>query len=249
MREGNRRGTRTVDERIRTFRREVRTVLEDRVTPHLEQRDPGVMSAREARRLLGHLGDLGLGPAGGDPFAAFRDPMAYVVASEEIARVWPSLNMMLTGCLPVGFLRYCSGRTREANADRLESGELIGCLAVTEPDSGSDTSHPDTTAHRDGDEYVLNGQKTWISNATIADMAVVVARDVEREERSFFVVDRATCDYDTRKIDKLGWRASPTGQMFFDDCRIPVENHADRVMERFIEHDPRRPRSLVQEGV
>lgn len=238
-----------MDERVRTFRRRVRTFLEDLVTSHLEQRDPGVMSVEEAHRLLGHLGDLGLGPMGGDPFAAFRDPMAYVAASEEIARVWPSLNMMLTGCLPVGFLRYCSERTRQANAERLESGKLIGCLAVTEPGSGSDTARPKTTAHRDGDEYVLNGQKTWISNATISDMAVVVARDVEREERSFFVVDRATCDYETREIDKLGWRASPTGQMFFDGCRIPVENHADRVMERFFEQAPGRAQSLLEEGV
>lgn len=217
--------------------------------PRIRTRDSGPVSVEEARELLRLLGEQGLGPVAEDPFGAFRNPFAYVIASEEIARVWPSLNMVLTGCLPVGFLRYCSDRTRSANADRIASGELIGCLAVTEPDSGSDTARPNTTARRDGDDYVLNGQKTWISNATIADMAVVVAHDVERKERSFFIVDRATSDYATQEIDKLGWRASPTGQMFFDDCRVPVGNQADRIMERFFEDEPERALALVEEGV
>ncbi|MDY7081321.1 MAG: acyl-CoA dehydrogenase family protein, partial [Halobacteria archaeon] len=101
----------------------------------------------------------------------------------------------------------------------------MGCIAITEPSGGSDTKEPNTTARKDGDEWVINGEKTWVSNAPIADMAMVVAWNEEMNTRDFFMVDKKNSPFETSDLDKIGWKGSPTGQLFFDDVRIPEENH------------------------
>jgi alkylation response protein AidB-like acyl-CoA dehydrogenase len=141
---------------------------------------------------------MDLGPAGAGGIYAFNHPLWYALCAEELGRIWPSLNMLITGCFPVEFLRWASDRTYTSYKDQIDSGEVIGCLAVTEPGSGSHTAEPETTATKEGDEYVLNGEKTWISNATIADVAIVVAFDEEANERDFFVVDRKNSNFESQ---------------------------------------------------
>lgn len=233
----------------RRFRKTLRDFMEAEVAPRVRSRPETSLTYEEAIEYLETLGEIGVGPAGEGGMAAFEDPLTYAVEAEEIARVWPSLNMLVTGCFPVEFLRWCSDGTRDAYAGDLQDGTVIGCFAVTEPGSGSDTIHPETTARREGDHYVLNGEKTWVSNAPIADMAVVVAHDVEEDERDFFVVDRRTSDFETRGMNKLGWRGSPTGQMFFDDCRIPVEHKSINILQRFYEEDPETAAGLLEDGL
>ncbi|MDZ7730140.1 MAG: acyl-CoA dehydrogenase [Natrialbaceae archaeon] len=156
--------------------------------------------------------------------AGFADPIEYVIASEEIGRVWASLVPAINMSYPVSFAPYAGQRTRDAVGDLVESGEAIGCMAVTEPAGGSDTRNIATTATKDGDEWVINGEKTWVSNAPIADVALVVAHNEETDQRGYFLVDRETAPFESRELHKLGWKGSPTGQLFFDDCRIPAEN-------------------------
>jgi alkylation response protein AidB-like acyl-CoA dehydrogenase len=167
---------------------------------------------------------LGVGPGAGDD-AELADPVTYAVTVEEIARVWPSLVMIVTMGFPFPsmLVPYAGERTRDALADRARAGEVMGCLAVTEPAGGSDTTSTATTARRDGDEYVLDGEKTWVSNGTIADVALVLATDGETGSRDFFLVDRETASFESRELDKLGWRGSPTGQLFLENCHIPAE--------------------------
>lgn len=233
----------------REFKQSLRSFLDEEIAPAVRRREEGNLTHEEALNFLEKLGQIGIGPAGEGGLRAFNDPLGYAIESEEISRVWPSLNMLVTGCFPVEFLRWGSDETREGYRDRLEAGRVVGCFAVTEPGSGSDTTRPGTTARRDGDQYVLNGEKTWVSNAPIADMAVVVAYNVEKEERDFFLVDRETSSFETRAMDKLGWRGSPTGQMFFDECRIPVEHRSVNIMERLYEDDPGRASALLEEGL
>jgi alkylation response protein AidB-like acyl-CoA dehydrogenase len=110
----------------------------------------------------------------------------------------------------------------------LVQGKIMGCTAAVEPNVGSDATAVETSAVLDGDSWVLNGNKTWITNATVADFAVVVAQtDKSKGHRgiSTFVVDKGTPGFSSTKItNKLGCRSTDTGQLFFRDCRIPRAN-------------------------
>jgi alkylation response protein AidB-like acyl-CoA dehydrogenase len=117
------------------------------------------------------------------------------------------------------------------------AGQLIGALAVTEPEAGSDVAAVATRAERDGDGWVLTGTKTFITNGPIADYAVVAARtDAAAEAHrglSLFVVERGTPGLEARRIETVGWRTSHTGQLSFDGCRVPVESLLGREGEGF----------------
>ncbi|PSP67256.1 acyl-CoA dehydrogenase [Halobacteriales archaeon QS_1_69_70] len=208
-----------LDEEHELIRSSLREFLEAEIAPELPAADREPMSKADAIEYQKLLGDLGIGPGDveGDGFA---DPLTYAVTSEEISRIWPSLNVTLNMSFPTRFARYAGEETRAALADTLDDGSCIGCMAVTEPDGGSDTRNPTTTAEKEGDEYVIDGQKTWVSNAPIADMALVVANDEALGQRDFFIVDCVTNDVETRELGKLGWNGSPTGQMFFDKVRV-----------------------------
>jgi alkylation response protein AidB-like acyl-CoA dehydrogenase len=108
------------------------------------------------------------------------------------------------------------------------SGKLIGALGAVEPDTGSDASNLETMAVLDGDEWVINGNKTWITNATICDFAIILAQtDKSKGHKGIttFIVDKGTPGFTTMKIGhKLGLHTSDTGQLFFRDCRIPKSN-------------------------
>ncbi len=209
----------------RLFRDTLREFLEEEIEPDLPEADQEPLSKEDAIRYQRMLGELGVGPGAGSD-AEFEDPVTYAVAVEEIAKVWPSLVMTITMGFPFPAMLapYAGEETIDAFGEKALEGEVIGCLAVTEPAGGSDTTHPSTTASRKDDGYVIDGEKTWVSNATIADLALVLAWDEELGARDFFLVDQETAAFETRELEKLGWKASPTGQMFFDECWIPEEN-------------------------
>lgn len=141
------RGTSTADRTARTddeFRAGLREYLDREIEPLVDERDAdGPMDRDE---LLGNIDDLNDLGVGFDPRTAreyFGDLPRFAVASEELSRLWPSLNVAVRTSFPALFVRFASGRTRDGELDRLERGECIGCLAVTEPSGGSDTSRPD----------------------------------------------------------------------------------------------------------
>ncbi|MFB6346278.1 MAG: acyl-CoA dehydrogenase family protein [bacterium] len=240
-----------LSEEHRMFRKTLRDFLDNEIAGDVDELDKEEMSKEEALDYIRSFGELGVGPASeGGLVDSLNDPMLYVLTAEEVCRTWVSLNVILGMSFPVMFMPWTADETREAYDDRIESGELIGSMAVTEPDSGSDTKRPNTTAVRDGDEYVINGEKTWVSNAPIADMALVVAYDEEEEQRDFFIVDQETSSFETQSIHKLGWKAAPTGQMFFNDCRIPVENKLMNTVTRMLEEsDDLSETPLSEEGI
>jgi alkylation response protein AidB-like acyl-CoA dehydrogenase len=108
------------------------------------------------------------------------------------------------------------------------SGELITAIAMSEPGAGSDIAGVRTTAVRDGDSYVLNGQKTFISNGELADLVIVVAKTDQSQGAhgiSLFAVERGTRGFSRgRRLEKVGLKANDTAELFFDDCRIPADH-------------------------
>ena len=107
------------------------------------------------------------------------------------------------------------------------AGEKIGCLCITEPFAGSDVAGMKTTAIRKGDTYVINGSKTFITNGVYSDYLVVAAKtdpELNGKGISMFMVDRSTAGISASKLDKLGWRASDTGEIAFDNVEIPASN-------------------------
>lgn len=155
-----------------------------------------------------------------------------MVVCEEIARIH-ALSFGLTLALQDDlFLAYLVDLTTEEQRQRwlpaVASGEKIGALAMTEPGTGSDLRGIRTSARREGDEYILNGQKTFISSGIMADLVVVAARtDPEGGSRGFslIVVERDTPGFERgRKLDKIGLPGQDTAELFFEDARVPASN-------------------------
>ncbi|AIG99285.1 Acyl-CoA dehydrogenase [Archaeoglobus fulgidus DSM 8774] len=209
----------------RLFRDSLREFLAKEVEPIADERDrKGPLSKGEVLEFFAKFRKLGIGYDPESLSVYFEDPFYYGIASEEISRVWASLNVVLGMSFPVVFVNLASDQTKDAMMPKLEKNQLIGCLAATEPEAGSDTTKLKTTAELDGDEWVLNGTKTWISNATVADVALVVATNREMRMQDMFLVDQVNSPFETSELHKLGWRAAPTGEIYLRNCRVPKDN-------------------------
>ncbi len=181
-------------------------------------------------RKLGRLGMLGITvPTEYD--GAGLDFVSQAVCLEELARVSPAFALSVGAhsnlCLD-SLYRNGSREQRDAYVPGLASGKLIGCLGLTEPESGSDSLAMKTTARLDGDVYTLNGSKTFITNAPVADICLAYAKtrpELESRGISAFIVESSRPGYRTgKKFDKMGMRGSPTGEIYFDDCLVPRTN-------------------------
>jgi glutaryl-CoA dehydrogenase (non-decarboxylating) len=154
-----------------------------------------------------------------------------MIVTEEIARASSSLrvqiNMQTLGCAYTIF-KYGSDELKEKYIPKLVSAEYMGAFAITEPDAGSDVMALKSRAEDKGDHWLLNGSKTWISNADIADAIVYYAytdRDAGSKGLSAFVVELKNFnDIRTTNLEKMGSRSSPTGEIYLTDTRVPKEN-------------------------
>jgi glutaryl-CoA dehydrogenase (non-decarboxylating) len=157
--------------------------------------------------------------------------LAHALVCEEIARVSGSLRAgfnMQTMLTARTILKFGSEKQRQTLIPKLVSAELLGCFAITEPNAGSDAGSLKTTALKKGDSYILNGSKTWITYATVADLGVFFAyTDPSKRYKgmSAFLVDMHTPGVSTKLIEeKLGWHACPTGEVFLEDVAVPKES-------------------------
>lgn len=150
------------------------------------------------------------------------------ILNEELTYVWASLAATIfIASLAPGILLLAPEELRKKLLPRVAAGELIGCAAITEPNAGSDAAAMETTAVLDGDEYVINGTKTWISNGTIADVCNVLAVTDKSKGPlgiSMIVVEKEVSPFQARELHKIGWRAFPTAELSFVDCRVPKNN-------------------------
>ena len=181
-------------------------------------------------RKMGEMGFLGLNlPAkygGGD-----ADYISYCVMLEELGRVDMGLSVTVSVHLSLGgktILKWGTDEQKGKYLPRMVSGEILGCLATTEPNVGSDASSIETSAVLKGDEWILNGDKMWISNGGVAGVAIVIAqtdRSKGGKGLTAFLIDRGTPGFSTKDIhNKLGARSSNTAELIFEDCRVPEEN-------------------------
>jgi len=159
--------------------------------------------------------------------------LAYALISEQIARVHSAIRFYINmqSGPAVTLLEFGNEDQKRRHIPGLVSGESLGCFAITEPDAGSDVAAMKTSASRTTGGYVLNGNKTWISNAGVASAGVIFActdRTKKHHGMSAFYVDLNQPGVTHRTFDKLGAHASPTGELIFEDFRVP----ADRLLGR-----------------
>jgi len=217
-------------EDIDLLRETVRAFAADRIAPRAAAIDEHNEFPRDLWPELGELGLLGItveDEYGGSSLGY----LAHVVAMEEISRASASIGLSYGAHsnLCVNQLRrWGSDAQRAKFLPALVSGEHLGALAMSEAGAGSDVMGMRTTATLDGDDYVLNGSKMWITNAPQADVMIVYAvTDPEAGNRklSAFVVERGMPGLSTpQKLDKLGMRGSDTSEVLLQDCRVPVAN-------------------------
>ncbi len=217
-------------EDIDLLRETVRAFATDRITPRANVIDEKNEFPRDLWPELGDLGLLGItieDEYGGSGLGY----LAHVVAMEEISRASASVGLSYGAHsnLCVNQLRRWGSEEQKARfLPALVSGEHLGALAMSEAGAGSDVMGMRTTAALDGDDYILNGSKMWITNAPQADVMIVYAvtdPDAGNRKLSAFIVERGMPGMSTpQKLDKLGMRGSDTSEVLLQDCRVPVAN-------------------------
>jgi len=212
------------------FKDNVARLVDKMIKPRAEEIDVKDEITTDIIKEMGRLGYLGIRyPESVGGMGA--DMVTYALFIEEIARGSLSVgaNVAMQTLMGTDFIfRFGSDEVKERCFSPALKGEKIGTIAFTEPNAGSDLANIHTTARKDGDTYVINGQKTWITNATVADFATVVAstdRSKGLKGLGFFLIERGTPGYNVgKKIHKLGSRGSENTELTFEDCRIPAEN-------------------------
>ena len=212
----------------RLLRDSVRQFAEEVVRPRAKEIDE---SGEFPRQFFSQAGELGLaGVSVPEEYGgAGMDPLSYSIVIEEISRVCASSGVILSVnnslvCDPI--LKFGTEEQKVAFLKPLAAGDRLGCFALTEPEAGSDPAAIRTTAVRDGDDYVLNGNKVFITSGTDADVAIVFAT-VDRESRhkgiTAFIVPAETPGYSHGSHEyKLGVNASGTTELAFAEMRVPV---------------------------
>jgi len=212
------------------FRQTFRDFLNKEVVPHLDEWEESGHIPKDIFMKMGEMGYFGLAypeEYGGldlDFFytVIFLEEMQRINSGGFAAAMWVQAFLGAQHLLKEG-----DERIKQEYLVPTLSGEKIGCLAISEPFGGSDVAGMRTTAVQEGDEWVINGSKTFITNGVYSDYLVVAAKtDPQAKGRgiSIFVMDRETKGISATKLNKLGWRASDTGEIGFDNVRIPAEN-------------------------
>ncbi|GAB3018329.1 acyl-CoA dehydrogenase family protein [Mycobacterium bourgelatii] len=212
------------------LRKTVRTFAEREILPYIDEWERNGELPRELHRKAGEAGLLGanfpesVGGGGGDAADA-------AIICEEIHQAGVPggvfASLFTCGIAVPHIIASGDERLIETYARPTLAGEKIGALAITEPGGGSDVGHLRTTAVRDGDHYIVNGAKTYITSGVRADFVVTAVRTGGPGAAgvSLLVVDKGTPGFEvTRKLDKMGWRSSDTAELSYTDVRVPVTN-------------------------
>jgi len=219
-------------EEHRLLRDQIRRFVESEITPHAEAWESKGEIPKSLYREMGRLGFLGIRyPAafGGSEL----DTLASVVLAEELGRSTiggvGAAVLVHTDMASPHLFRYGTPDQLHRWMPKIISGEILTAVAVTEPGAGSDVAAIRTRARREGDHFVLDGRKMFITNGATADLLFVAAR-TDNEAKgsraiSMIAVERGTSGFSVgRKLDKHGWRSSDTAELVFDECRVPAAN-------------------------
>ena len=203
---------------------------EAEIAPSSVQRDIDAEFPADIVKKIGELGFLGMmvPPEFG---GAGLDTISYVLAMIEISKVDASVGVIMSvnnSLVCYGLEKYGSDYIKEKYLIPLAKGEKLGAFALSEPEAGSDATKQKTTADKDGDYYILNGMKNWITNGTSADYFLVMATtDKEKGHHGIttFLIEKGTPGFGHgKKEDKLGIRSSDTCSLTFENCKVPIKN-------------------------
>ena len=212
------------------FRDAFRTFVEREIVPfHAQWEKDGIIS-REVWRKAGRQGFLCMDVPEEYGGAGINDFRYQAIVAEELVRVGASgvAFPLHTDIVVPYLLHYANEAQKQRWLPKIVRGDCITAIAMTEPNAGSDVASIRTTAMRDGDHYILNGQKTFISNGILNDLVVVAAKTNPEQQHkgiSLLVVERGMEGYERgRNLEKIGLHAQDTAELFFRDVRIPVAN-------------------------
>ena len=213
-----------------TFRKTLRAFIETEVVPVFDEWFDAGQAPREFYYKLGDLGVFGIEVPEEYGGAGEKSFKYQAIMTEEVARAGVALGgsgVHVALCLP--YLKaYATAEQKQRWLPGFVTGEIMFAIAMTEPGTGSDLQAVKTTARKQGNSYVINGQKTFITNGQAADLVIVVARtgDVGAKGISLIVVETAGADgYKRgRNLDKIGLHASDTSELFFDNVAVPPDN-------------------------
>jgi alkylation response protein AidB-like acyl-CoA dehydrogenase len=212
------------------FRDSVRAFCEKHIAPHHAEWEKDGIVPREVWLEAGKQGLLGTDVPEQYGGGGVKDFRYNSVVCEEVVKAGGSgIGFMLHNDVVAPYLlKLATDEQKERWLPKFCSGELITAIAMTEPGTGSDLQGIKTSARRDGDEWVINGSKTFITNGINSDLVIVVAQtDPEAGARGFslIVVERGAPGFERgRNLDKVGMKAQDTAELFFDSCRVPANN-------------------------
>ena len=212
------------------FRKSFQDFLQKEVVPHIDKWEKTGTIERFIWKKFGDMGYFGLiypekfGGLDLDLFytVIFLEELQKINSGGFAAAMWAHSYLAMTHLNVEG-----NDEIKQKYLAPSISGEKIGCLCITEPFGGSDVAGMKSTAVKKGDKYILNGSKTFITNGVYSDYLVIAAKTAPEKGNkgmSIFVVDRDTPGISATKLDKLGWRASDTAEIAFDNVEIPVQN-------------------------
>ncbi len=228
-------------ENLKIIRDSARDFAETHIRPHVMEWDESQHFPVDMMKEMGKYGFLGvLVPEKyGGSGLGYQE---YITIIEEITKVDPSIglsvaahNSLCTGHI----LEFGSEEQKQKYLPKLASGEWIGAWGLTEPNTGSDAGRMKTVAEKQGDYYVINGTKCWITHGISGEVAVVIVRTgelLDSRGMTAFIVERGTEGFSGgKKEDKLGMRASETAELIFDNCKVPEANMLGKEGEGFIQ--------------
>ncbi|SEB73628.1 hypothetical protein SAMN04489761_1610 [Tenacibaculum sp. MAR_2009_124] len=213
-----------------SFRQSFKDFLQKEVVPHIDKWEKEGAVERFIWKKFGEMGYFGLnqpeeyGGLGLDLFytVIFLEELQKINSGGFAANMWAHAYLAMTHLKEEG-----DERIKKEYLTPSIDGDKIGCLCISEPFGGSDVAGMRTTAIKDGDNYVINGSKTFITNGVYSDYLVIAAKtnpEGKHKGISIFLIDREAEGVSATKLDKLGWRASDTGEIAFDNVVVPKEN-------------------------
>lgn len=230
-----------LDENQKMIAQMVRDFAEKEIRPYINKWDDEEYFPVDTMKKMGELGLLGIyipEEYGGSGFGYFE----YATALMELGKVCGGVGLSVAAhnSLCTGHIYYHgTEEQKQKYLPKLASGEWIGAWGLTEPNTGSDAMRMKTTAVKEGNEWVINGAKNWITHGLSGDVAVVLVRTGELLDSkgiTAFIIEKGTPGFSAVKIkDKLGVRASETAELIFDNCRVPEDNVIGEVGMGFVQ--------------
>ena len=218
-----------LNDELHLFRDMVRTFIKNEIVPNVKEWSKAGMVSRDIWRKAGKNGLLGTGAPEEYGGAEIDDFRYNTVIIEEICRSGVAMGFTISNDLVIPYLlRYANDEQKARWLPKLCSGEHISALAMTEPIAGSDLANTRTTAIRDGNHYVVNGSKTFITNGALADFAIVTVKtdpDAGTKGMSLMVIERGMDGFSHgNPFEKIGQKSLDTTELFFSNVRVPEEN-------------------------